>query len=538
MQIARRVTIGLLLLLVAFILWRGARLAWLAWQASEVMRRIEADGAAINLTSGEAGAPEAGLTGLHDDLLLLDRRLQMLTAELQPLDPLLRRVGEFPPFGNIPELMDTAQRLTSAAVRMEPHADWLLGMDSPRRYLIVVQNNHELRATGGFISAFGYLVIEKGKIVDLNFVDSYELFSMQSEYPPAPAPMEQYMGIQLLVARDANWSPDLPTAAPEIARLYTQDSGREVDGIVTLDLNAVRHLVAGLGKLKIEGVKVAVTEATVESVLVRLWESPANSTETAATSGLDWWLKRKDFVPLVAETAMARIQTGDFDPPTLAAALLTALEDRSIQVWLNQPELQSLLAEQGWDGGLHPEADADFLAVVDSNVGYNKVNAAIQRQLDYQVTWPDGPDAGAQAVLALTYTHPVTPTESGCDPAPHYGESYADMVGRCYFDYIRVYAPAGSRLINVEGIEPQHVTSAVGEQGTQQFGGYFVVAPSSTKTIRWTYQLPASLTPDNYDLLIQRQAGSGPLPIQVTVNGVERSEELMEGVWRWRDPHS
>lgn len=536
MQIFRRIAIGLLLLLVVFILWRGARLAWLAWQTTQALQQLEAGGAALQLNNSISNQTPLDLSALRDDLLLLDQRLQALASEVQPLNPVLRRVGEIPPFGNIPEVLDTAQRLTSVAVETEPHIDWLMGMDAPRHYLLLVQNNHELRATGGFISAFGSVVIDQGEVVSLDFMDSYELFSMQSEYPPAPAPMQQYMGIQLLVARDANWSPDLPTAAEEISRLYTQDTGQEVDGIITLDLRAVRHLVGALGNLSVEGVRGAVTEANVESVLVRLWESPPGGSETAATSGLDWWLQRKDFISLIAGAAIARIEEGEFDPTALLTAITVALDDRSIQVWVNHPQLQALFAKQGWDGGLHPEEDADFLAVVDSNVGYNKVNAVIERGLDYQVTWPNGPDGGAQAVLTLTYTHPITSTESGCDPSPRYGDSYADMIARCYFNYIRVYAPEGSRLLNVEGIEPQHVTSTAGEQGTQQFAGYFVVAPDSTRTVRWTYQLPAALTPDKYDLLIQRQSGSGPLPLQVTVNGVERSDQLTSKEWRWIDP--
>lgn len=538
MRTFRLLAIGLLLLLAVFILWRGARLAWLAWQTTEAIQRLEAQGSALKLNSGDSTTQLIDLPALRDDLLQFDQRLQSLASEARPLAPLLRGLGEFPPFGDIPQWLDTAQRMSATVLRIEPQAEWLLGAETPRRYLLLVQNNHELRATGGFISAFGYLVLDEGKIVDLEFVDSYALFSIQSEYPFAPAPMQQYMGIQLLVPRDANWSPDLPANVAELIRLYMQDSGRTVDGIITLDLHAVRHLVSALGSLNVEGVNTPVTAANVEDVLVRLWESPVGGGETAASGSLEWRQQRKDFVSLVAGAALARIQAGDFDPPRLLIALAAALDDRSIQMWLDQPQLQAVLAEQGWDGGLHPEANADFLAVVDANVGYNKVDAAIQRSLDYRVTWPDGPDAGGQAVLSLTYTHPFTSTESGCDPTPRYGNSYADMIARCYFDYVRVYAPAGSRLLDVEGIEPEDVTSAAGEQGTQQFAGYFVLAPNSTKTIRWTYRLPASLTPDSYDLRIQRQAGTDPLPLRVTVNGVERSDVLSYGVWRWRDPQS
>ena len=173
-----------------------------------------------------------------------------------------------------PEQLSSANRLLNTAVALEPQWEWLLGLDAPRRYLVLVQNNHELRATGGFLSAFGTVVVDQGQIADLAFVDSYDLFSTAHEYPPAPAPMQEYMGIQLLTPRDGNWSPDLPTAAETIRKLYTQETGQAVDGIITVDLDAVRHLVKALGSVQVEGVPTPITAENVEQELVQLWEQP------------------------------------------------------------------------------------------------------------------------------------------------------------------------------------------------------------------------------------------------------------------------
>ena len=43
--------------------------------------------------------------------------------------------------------------LAEVATRLGPEMPALLGMDGPMHYLVLVQNNHELRATGGFIAA-------------------------------------------------------------------------------------------------------------------------------------------------------------------------------------------------------------------------------------------------------------------------------------------------------------------------------------------------------------------------------------------------
>jgi hypothetical protein len=244
-------------------------------------------------------------------------------------------------------------------------------------------------------------------------------------------------------------------------------------------------------------------------------------------------VRRKDFVPLVAEAALARLKAGEYEAAALATELVAALNDRSIQVWMEEPQVQGLLAEKLWDGGMHHLADGDYLAVVDSNVGYNKVDAAIRREAGYAVAWPPDGNGGPQATLTLTYTHPIAASDPLCDAAPRYGEGYADLFARCYFDYVRVFAPGGSRLLDVGGVDPETITASPGEQGTQQFGGYLVVPPNSSKTITFTYQLPPGITPGNYHLRVQRQAGTNPLPLHVSAGGRQETAILEQGVWDW-----
>jgi hypothetical protein len=546
--------LGLLVLLFA---WRAVALGELAWQSAGAVRELRAEFAAMG-APGAGGAADFQANSVADHapqirahLQLLAEKLAALDAQLRPLAPGLQALGGLGRYGEMmaeaPAEITAARSLAEAAVQMGPQLEWLLGGGAPRTYLLVVQNNHELRATGGFISAFGTLVVEEGKLAELAFADSYDFFSTALEYGPAPAPIQQYMGIQLLVPRDANWSPDLPAAAETIRTLYTRETGQEIDGIVTIDLHAVRHFVAALETLRVEGVETPITAANVEEVLVQLWERPpegqGQATETAAggsPAAGDWWARRKDFVPLVASAAIARLRAGDFNPLALATELHAALDDRSLQVWFDQPQLEQVLAEKGWDGGLHPEAGADFLAVVDNNVGYNKVDAVLRREVGYTVTWPDGARAvgsgggpGALATVTLTYTHPMAAADPGCDPSPRYGETYADLTARCYFDYVRVYAPGGSELIDVSGIDPQTVTSAVGEQGLQVFGGYLVLPPGGVKTVTFTYSLPTHISPATYRLLVQRQSGTDLLPLVVTVNDESRRTVLQTGAWRW-----
>ncbi len=435
-----------------------------------------------------------------------------------------------------------ALALAEVIARLGPEMPTLLGMDVPRHYLVLVQNNHELRATGGFIAAIGKVTLDQGKLVELEFVDSYDIYRNDGVYPPAPAPMRKYMDIQLMLMRDANWSPDLPTAAKVARALYKSDTGVQIDGVVTVDLNAVKTIFGALGEVQVPGFDEPLTGDNIEAQIVRLWERPAEG-DTAVGGATPeeqaiWWEQRKAFIPLLTQAALAHVQNGGANYLQLADALHTALTERSVQAWLDSPVAEEVLHSAGWDGGLQPEKGSDFLAVVDTNMGYNKADAAIERALDYRVAWPDAPSAPAQATLTLTYTHPIDADDPGCDLTPRYGNSYTDLIARCYFNYIRVYVPQGSELIAATGVTTDSITTQRGERGTRIFTGYFILPPRNTNVVTFTYTLPSQLTPENYALVLQRQSGTRPLPVTIAVDGTVAETTLGTAklIWPLLDP--
>ncbi len=154
---------------------------------------------------------------------------------LAPISPDYLLTGLADPVADLQTLV----RWLAAGLRLSDDLPILLGLDQTRTYLVLVQNNHELRGTGGFITSVGELSLFEGKVVDFSFVDSYAIDTQFGQYPRAPLPMQRYMNIEMLLLRDANWSPDLPTTAQIARSIYAQETGRAVDGVITVDLRAV-----------------------------------------------------------------------------------------------------------------------------------------------------------------------------------------------------------------------------------------------------------------------------------------------------------
>ena len=477
----------------------------------------------------DALAPLTDKLGGGQGLDLLAEALPVISAaapQLQDADARLARAQELRasiPDDLHPRLAEQLPRLdrllplARAGLEVAQVAPALLGADGPRTYLILAQNSHELRGTGGFISGAGFIRLDGGRIVDLKLSDAYTVDDLTQPHPAPPRALTEQMGIQILTLRDSNWSPDFPESGEVARALFAQDRGIATDGTIALDLEAARLLVAALGPLQVPGIDQPMTGANVLDWMKRAWDAPQNASgtiEQATTS--DWWLKRKDFMAELMTAALAKLQGGgDLNASALAQAAVAMLDGRHLQVAVDDPALAGILAKRGWDGSLRPPAASDFLAVVDSNVGFNKANAAVTEAIAYHVEPVNG---GLEATLTLTYTHTApADAEPVCDPAPRYGDSYDEIINRCYWDYLRVYAPAGSELLEAEGLN--RPATEQGEHGTTVFTGDFSLPTGVQQVVTLRYRLPAEIPTSPYHLFVRKQAGTLAPPLMVEAGG-------------------
>jgi len=402
----------------------------------------------------------------------------------------------------------------------------LSGADGPRTYLVLVQNEDELRATGGFISGVARVTVEGGELLEIQFEDSYAVDDFSKPYPDAPAPLLEYMLSELWLFRDSNWSPDFPTSARVAISLYTISRDVEVNGVIAVDQQAIRWLVGALSPLQVEGYAEPVTEGNVVQIAQRAWE-PGD--EVAA----DWWEHRKDFMAALLNAIVRRMEGGldRAELIRLARAAFGALEEKHLLVYLEDEAAASLVAELGWDGALVcPQGD--YLMIVDTNMGFNKVNAVVEESLEYVVDLTD--PARPRATLTVRHRHPLEHGESPCRHEPRYDSTYEQMMERCYWDYLRVYVPSGSQLLDatphpVSDSEllsgrssPGQVTVGSAEQGHDVFATFLLLRPSEILETRFEYALPQGVLQtrggaSEYTLVVQKQPGTRATPLRVRV---------------------
>jgi hypothetical protein len=485
-------------------------------------------GAAAEVSPGERLLPAVAAA---------EPALRLARAELAAAGEVRARIDArrlSPPIASRLQQLDRTLPWLTAAVDGLLLAPQVLGAGGPQTYLILAQNNQELRPSGGFISAAGELTVVGGRVSSLTFRDSYAVDNWEVPHDLAPPDLQATLAGELWLFRDANWQADFPAAARRAMEIYARDVGVAAEGVVALDLAAVVSLVEALGPLEVEGIDGPVTGQNVVETVQASWQSPPESPNLPET---EWFQARKDSFGLIAAAAMERLLAGrEVEPLRLALALKQALEEKHVLAYLEELRAAEVLHRMGWDGALpDPSAPGDFLRVADTNVGFNKVDARVERSIGYQVDLTA--ISRPQVRLTLRYRNHSLQRLPFCVQEARYGETYADMLDRCYWDYVRVYVPAGSRLLQAPDLAPpagsllarqgggaadRKLENRVVEGEWTAWTAFFELAPGEERTLMFEYQLPGSVLEFSrgqmaYRLQVQKQPGTEAVPFCLEV---------------------
>ena len=311
-----------------------------------------------------------------------------------------------------------------------------------------------------------------------------------------------------------------------------------LDGVIALDQRAVQLLVTALGPLQVEGYPEPVTGENVIEAVRQSWEPPAGEGISD-----EWWLHRKELMgDLLTEAVLTMQEEPErVDLPAVAAAALQALEERHLLVYVPEGHRAAgPIHQAGWDGAIR-DAPGDYLMVVDANLGFNKVDPYVEETITYAVDLrqPDQP----RAELTLDHRHQGDVMGEPCSHKPRYDLTYEGMMERCYWDYVRVYAPQGAELLHAT---PHPVSGDVlvtgrdrsgeaeilpDEAGKSVFGSFFVLRPGERMRTEFKYTLPSSVMERDgdvwrYRLTVQKQPGTEAREVTAALDLPEGAEVI------------
>jgi hypothetical protein len=285
---------------------------------------------------------------------------------------------------------------TALAARLVPS---MMGADGPRSYFMGFQTNAEARGTGGLLGGFGILRFDNGTATVERLGRNNELDKPFTPLDLGTEFLAQYGSMNATTDfRNANQSSHFPYAAQIWKSMWQQQSGATVDGAIAIDPVALSYILGAVGSVTMPD-----GETITKDNVVELTES------TTYIRFADDNVARKAYLQDVASAVVEKM-TGHLDSPRqLLDALGKAVSEGRISVWSASPDDQKLIEETPL-AHLVPNDSAPYAAVVINNLGGNKLDYYLTRQIEYSA---DGCESSTRkSTVTVRLTNTVTNEQS------------------------------------------------------------------------------------------------------------------------------
>ncbi|MSU75042.1 MAG: DUF4012 domain-containing protein [Candidatus Magasanikbacteria bacterium] len=443
---------------------------------------------------------------------------QMALEQLEAADPKIIPVEYQTTFQDIKKIFGAAVHDVTVLSALKTPLRELLGGNGRRRFLIIFQNQHELRATGGFMGSYAIMEVKNGQINSFNVPPggSYDVQGQLDTYLIPPTPL--LLNNKRWEFQDANWFPDFPTSAEKILWFYRHSRGISVDGVIAVNSSVLERILGVFGPLvdHNRGVTLQAKNslAILEKIIETGPEKKANKPKQILT----------DLAPNLLATTLNATGASLFH---LLEECAAALEQKEIQIYSVDNVTEDSIAALGWAGAILPtQGNQDYLLAINTNIQGEKSDRDMKQTISHQsLIQPNG-----EIINTVTITR------------EHTGAFGEKLYGTTNIDYLRLYVPTDSTLLSVGGfswpddglfrapdpwtrpdsdlikneievgIDPRSGTRITKEFGKYAFGNWMITEPGKTSRLEFVYRLPFKAFSDTktsaLQLVAQRQSGS------------------------------
>lgn len=389
----------------------------------------------------------------------------------------------------------------------------LIGINGKKTYLLLFQNNTELRPGGGFIGAYGLVSFDKGKIGQITIQNTYDADGQLKKHIEPYFIERRYIQVHLYM-RDSNFDVDFLKSAQKVAYMLKEETGQHVDGVIAIDFSFVRNLIKVISP-------------------IYLWQYNQNisdnnlfiTTETHTDKNSFYGSTQKqDFLRALLSEVKSKVESNKIIYAIKFLQITKdAIEQKHLLIALFNPKLQSDLTKNHlssslWDTRKNdPETINDFLGINEANIGANKANYFLTRTIKHITVI--NRQGKISETLNITYKNNTT---SNSWPSG------------TYKNYIRLILPLKTTLQSISidnnkqkiipAITDFHKYEAPGfhppeglevdqaeEEKKTIYGFIITVGIKTTKTITIAYQLANPVNINNvirkYNLYVFKQPG-------------------------------
>jgi hypothetical protein len=400
------------------------------------------------------------------------------------------------------------------------------GYEKEKTYLLLFQNDAELRPTGGFIGSVGEMRVKNGKLEQLKLEDVYEHDGKLKVHIEPYFVIRRYLQKNLYL-RDSNFDLDFQDAAAKAALIYNLEANKKVDGVIAINFEAVRRIIEEVGPINLSNYNQTLDGKNSFDFLEKTIDDNFFPGST----------QKRDVLQALFDQLMLKLE--DRSSVIKIARILPKLaSEKQILFAFNELSVQSVFSSMSLGGEYKDrriietgESINDFLSVNEANIGVNKANVKVSRELSYTADLSD-------TKINSTVSYIIT-----------------NSFDKEYKTYLRFVAPVGSKLtkIAIDG-QNQSIVSAVTDfnvyeartfkqpaglevnQNTeadyQVFGFLATVPPGAKQQIDVTYENGTSKSNGakvSYSLLFIKQPGTKTFPFSLNLAyGEEYSPNVVQ----------
>ncbi len=382
-------------------------------------------------------------TGLSDTLAALQTiQTQLSFVNLDQLPVNAKQLASIKKYTQlIPTAISDIQKYNPYV----PLAGWLLGVGTPRTYLIQTMDRTELRPGGGFTGDWGVLSMNGGRAGPISLI-AVEYLDYNLHNPvmgqQVPAAYKSWWPFANWGLRDSNLSGDFATTSQLAIGTFQKESGQQITGgAIAFSPLMIEHLLnpAVLGPIYIPCYNVTITDTNLENELHYYQLGAGVNQQNACSSNITGTSLRKRFTATLANALEEKARTASVSKLILIMKSLRAdLISKDLEIYIENPQVESLLSQNGLSAAMIRGSTQDSTYMVQANIGVEKGSLYAHVTVHETITLDNSGGAFHNYMITIDY-QPTGPT-------------YGLLT---YRDYIRVYAPPQSYLTYGSGFDQE-----------------------------------------------------------------------------------
>ncbi|OGJ51127.1 hypothetical protein A2335_02265 [Candidatus Peregrinibacteria bacterium RIFOXYB2_FULL_32_7] len=387
----------------------------------------------------------------------------------------------------------------------------LLGDRYPRKYIVLLQNSSEIRPTGGFIGGFITFDMNDGYLENLEYFDVYTHDGQLPDISKEEIPEEiKFVAGSQWGLRDANISPDFSISAKYVQKLLEASKADSVDPVIAIDLSVAKEFLSLIDNLYLQDFDLNLNEENFETILTYIVESKLTGENSP----------KEIFKNLIPEF-LKSLKNSKVSLYDLSILISKLVEEKHIQGYSNNLEIQNFFKDYGIAGEISIKADEDYLQIVEISIGGNKTDRWIEEKISHNTLISgDGKILNELKILRENSMNLEKLNQQKVILKSVGFENIDPIVENILFtgtnkNRFRIYVPLGAKLEFAKGVDSETVETKIDDDlHLTYFAFETELAMGKSQEIFVVYSLPFDLNlkkGDEYRLKIVKQAGKEPI---------------------------